>query len=122
MFDWIKIKWKKITGQYRPVFEDPDRETILQGTDTGKEFRNLKPGDYFAIVGKENYPKVKINPTAYYDFSFQVFHRSPGLSWRVVEYTEEEVREIFRKKRPDLSEAEIQTLITQRRIIANDID
>ncbi len=93
-----------------------DGEPLVKGK-PGPVLGELPDGTYFAVVGKENYPKVK-EGIGYYDLSFQLRHNSPSLKWETVLYTKEQVREIFVKK--GISADKIDTLLTQRRTVDHD--
>lgn len=98
------------------------KEPYAKGT-PGPRFGELPVGTYFAVIGKENYPKVKLEgtedfPLAYYDLSFQLKHAAPDPTWPTVIYTEAEVREIFRKK--GIPADRIDALLKQRRTVEHD--
>lgn len=102
------------------VFKDfakDDKGPYVKGT-PGPVLEALSPGQYFAVVGKENYPKVILKGGGYYDLSFQIKHMSPDPHWKTVLYTEEQVREIFRAK--GFEEKRIDVLLKQRRTIVHD--
>jgi hypothetical protein len=113
------IKWLIGIPTEESVFPDAGRhdgKAYIKGA-PGPSLKDLKTGEYFAIVGKENYPKVKLEQ-GYYDLSFQVRHISPNPNWKTVRYTEDQVREVFRAK--GISDDKIEVLLKTRRIIVHD--
>jgi hypothetical protein len=119
---WLRKLWP--FGRSKPPrpFEENDRtrdRVILVEGRVGPRLAEVPEGTFFAVMGHENYPKI-MTSTGYYDLTFQVKHANPDPNWPTVIYTEAQVREIFRKKRPDLSEDQITQLLTQRRIVVAD--
>lgn len=67
--------------------------------------KELNTGQFFAVVGKEKYPKLKLLE-GYFDLSFTVRNLIPNPEWEVIQYTEDESRKILIEKEVPMEEVE----------------